>query len=132
MSELRKVALELYKPPFTYERGYIFDANNRMVADDNAESFALRVRGWGRISYEENPEKLQDMAGKLFAEALTLYWEALSTEHDHFSEVANIIHYPECWDTMAYPTIADALYELLTCSEHECSTCADAMLAMVE
>jgi len=42
------------------------------------------------------------------------------------SKVASIIHYPECWDTMAYPTIADALCELLTCSEHECSTCADA------
>ena len=76
--ELRAKALALYKPPFNFECGYIFDADNHMVADEaNAEAMvnALRIRGWGRISYMENPAALQDMAGELIAEALTEYWE---------------------------------------------------------
>ncbi len=27
------------------------------------------------------------------------------------------LHYPECWDTMTYPTVYDALYESANCSE---------------
>jgi hypothetical protein len=33
---------------------------------------------------------------------------------------AEAIHYPRCWDTAAYPTLADAIWEALTwagCSE---------------
>ena len=28
-------------------------------------------------------------------------------------EIRKSIHYPECWDTMAYPTLASALWEML-------------------
>ena len=45
-----KLALELYKPPFTYRHGYIFDADGNMVGDQAGDSAATRVRGWGRIS----------------------------------------------------------------------------------
>lgn len=33
--------------------------------------------------------------------------------------IASLLHYPECWDTAAYPTLLDAVAEI-----HEgCSTC---------
>ena len=35
-------------------------------------------------------------------------------------ELAARLHYPQCWDTVAYPTLADALREVADCS---CSTC---------
>jgi len=28
-------------------------------------------------------------------------------------EIAKAIHYPECWDTMGYPTLASALWEMV-------------------
>ena len=28
-------------------------------------------------------------------------------------EIAECIHYPGCWDTVAYPTLASALWELI-------------------
>ena len=27
-------------------------------------------------------------------------------------QIADWIHYPQCWDTMAYPSLANALWEL--------------------
>ena len=33
-------------------------------------------------------------------------------------KIAKKLHYPECWDTAAYPTIYDALYELASCVDH--------------
>lgn len=72
-------ALSIYTPPFRYdEYGYIWDANNHMVADNHIEKdsdgAALRVRGWGRISYMKNPEAIQDALGELMAKALTEFW----------------------------------------------------------
>ena len=53
----------LIKCPVHYEkRGtYIFDAEHNMVAS---------VRGWGRISYMENPEEKQDAMGEFIAQAI--------------------------------------------------------------
>jgi len=33
-------------------------------------------------------------------------------------ELAGAIHYPDCWDTAAYPTLVSALQEI-GCSEHQ-------------
>lgn len=33
------------------------------------------------------------------------------------SKIRMELHYPECWDTVAYPTIFDALFEIAGCSE---------------
>ena len=34
-------------------------------------------------------------------------------------KIARELHYPNCWDTTAYPTIWDAIYEIAKCSgEH--------------
>jgi hypothetical protein len=75
--DLRTRALKLYRPPFRFEHGYIFDAANEVVADSRVQ--ILRVRGWGRISYLPEPERLQDAVGSMIAEALTSYWKS-STE----------------------------------------------------
>jgi hypothetical protein len=71
---IREAARKLYRPPFRYECGYIFDADHHMVADQTAHS--LRVRGWGRISYMKDPREIQDAVGVLIAEALTAAWAA--------------------------------------------------------
>jgi hypothetical protein len=82
----RGQALACYKPPFRFQTGYIFDAENRMVADvpeKDAILAILRVRGWGRLQYRTDcdPEALQDMIGILIAEALTQFWERERQEH---------------------------------------------------
>ena len=35
--------------------------------------------------------------------------------------IAEHIHYPECWDTMAYPTLASAVCEITCCDPVQCS-----------
>lgn len=75
-NELTEKAISLYKPPFTFRYGYIHDGSGHVVADNNVENDdqLLRIRGWGRILYMENPEALQDEVGRIVAEALTEYW----------------------------------------------------------
>ena len=34
------------------------------------------------------------------------------------AEVARRMHYPECWDTAAYPSLVSALLEMASCSDH--------------
>jgi hypothetical protein len=68
----RKAAMAIYKPPFKHHRGYIYDSQQHMVADDHDvhAAVAARVRGWGRIGYMQNPEKLPDEVGEMMADAL--------------------------------------------------------------
>jgi len=68
-------AMKLYRPPFRYEHGYIFDADHRMVADNDGMDTMGRVRGWGRIGALPNTEALQDKVGELIAQALTEFWQ---------------------------------------------------------
>jgi hypothetical protein len=81
----RAAALALYKPPFMFVHGYIFDADSRMVADQDGfqggveTHIAARVRGWGRIGYMPDAEALQDEVGAVIAEALTEFWTARAT-----------------------------------------------------
>lgn len=73
----RSQALACFNPPFRYQSGYIFDADNNMMADMPGSAIC-RVRGWGRLQYRTDcdPEALQDMVGILIAEALTNLWNA--------------------------------------------------------
>lgn len=73
---LSAVALSLYKPPFKFIHGYVYDSVGKMVADNNGQDVALRIRGWGHIGGMENAAKVQDKVGELIAEALTKYWQA--------------------------------------------------------
>ncbi|WP_429497091.1 hypothetical protein ACQUFY_04560 [Robbsia andropogonis] len=81
--ELKKAALDLYRPPFVRKHGYIFDSAGQMVADDAGANATLRVRGWGRIGYLPNAEGLQDQVGDLIALALTEYWERAASVEQH-------------------------------------------------
>jgi hypothetical protein len=74
MEELKDIALNLYKPPFKLDHGYIFDSHGEMVADQVDPIAIARIRGWGRISYMGDAENLQDMVGKLIVEALNEKW----------------------------------------------------------
>ena len=85
---IERRALDAYYPPFRYDArgGYIWDAMGEMVADNHElehpslvdslvlKNATLRVRGWGRLSYLEEPAKLQDAIGEHIARALTEYW----------------------------------------------------------
>lgn len=44
-------------------------------------------------------------------------------------EIAKYIHYPECWDDVAYPTLASALWEMVLWDEEksECPICEQPM-----
>lgn len=81
-AELEARALELYEGPFTYKRGYFWDAKMNMVADLQDEGATpqsegqLRARGWGRISYLKSPAQLQDKVGELMAVALSHFWKS--------------------------------------------------------
>lgn len=72
--DLRRDVLALYTPPFKFNKGYLWDSKMHMVADSDVEMAISRVRGWGRISYMENPAALQDAVGAAIAEALNDYW----------------------------------------------------------
>lgn len=74
--DVKARAIGLYKAPFRYERGYIWDANGNMVADRPAEDdgTTLRVRGWGRIGYMPDAPALQDAVGEHIAKLLTEHW----------------------------------------------------------
>jgi len=42
---------------------------------------------------------------------------------DPDDSISELIHYPECWDTMAYPTLASALWEMCDLTGAICPTC---------
>lgn len=98
---IRDVAFELYKPPFYFRGGYVWDSGHHMVLDqhtedgDTSDAILARIRGWGRIQYMDKPElraaALQDEVGKLVAEALNAAWERQSME-DAASVLATFAH----------------------------------------
>lgn len=50
----------------------------------------------------------------------------MNIKEDTNKELADAIHYPECWDTAAYPTLASALWEMIDQKElGECPTCGE-------
>lgn len=84
--ELRKIGLDFYKGPFHFDSmgGYVWARGNRdtngnqMFADlDQASERCARIRGWGALSYlkDVDCEALQDEIGRMFAEAITEYWD---------------------------------------------------------
>lgn len=76
-SDLRRKAIEMLKPPFSYEHGYIFDSEHNMVSDDHdcGTGTIARLRGWGRLGKLEDGAEIQDAIGELIAEALTEWFE---------------------------------------------------------
>ena len=42
---------------------------------------------------------------------------------NHLDEIAKVLHYPECWDTAAYPALEDAIIEAKAwehCTNEDC------------
>ena len=42
---------------------------------------------------------------------------------NHLDEIAKVLHYPDCWDTAAYPTLEDAIIEAKSwahCTNEDC------------
>jgi hypothetical protein len=80
----KQKAIELLKPPFKFECGYIFDSakNENMVADDGGDielGTIARLRGWGRLGKLDDGEQVQDAIGEVIAEALNQYFERLGS-----------------------------------------------------
>ena len=80
----KQKALELLKPPFKFECGYIFDSakNENMVCDDGGEielGAIARLRGWGRLGKLDDGEQVQDAIGEVIAEALNQYFDRLGS-----------------------------------------------------
>jgi len=52
-------------------------------------------------------------------------WQAARDERDAaraaMAGIATHIHYPECWDTAAYPTVVDAVREITHCDPAQCT-----------
>ena len=73
----REAAKAVYTPPFKFQRGYIFDSQQSMVADDDQVrgAVASRVRGWGKLSYLPNGAELQDEIGQMMADALNALYQ---------------------------------------------------------
>ena len=83
----------------------------------------------------EQWEGLRDIVSRMVAHA-----HAIDTSPGHVEKQAGnvqvpdlpvnwawLIHYPDCWDTAAYPTLRDAIHECLAWSG--CSVCKPAQLA---
>lgn len=45
--------------------------------------------------------------------------EGLENLGESYDKIKDLYHYPECWDTMAYPTFYDAVFEM----RGPCTTC---------
>ena len=83
----RKAAMAVYKPPFKYQHGHIYDSRHFMVADNGGVeggvegAVASRIRGWGRLGYLPDAEELQDEIGRMMADALNaLYANTAKTD----------------------------------------------------
>ncbi|HVM93422.1 MAG TPA: hypothetical protein VMT67_11455 [Terriglobales bacterium] len=53
----------------------------------------------------------------------------LVDDHAALEKLAAKIHYPECWDTAAYPTLASALVECAAWYDLRCGECAEGSVA---
>jgi hypothetical protein len=42
--------------------------------------------------------------------------QQLKTFQNEITKLGEAIHYPDCWDTVAYPTLFDALSEINNCN----------------
>lgn len=65
MSDIRKKVLEIFKPPFIYLNGWIFDKENNPI---------MQIRGWGHITTSMLGDfeaiDIQDELGKMVMESL--------------------------------------------------------------
>ena len=61
--------------------------------------------------------------GKNYDHALGVIYDIFkdcSKAESQLKKIAEQIHYPECWDVAAYPTVADAVIESMSCNPADC------------
>lgn len=83
--EMKAKVLSIFKPPFSFSIGNIYDCTGRIVADhytDDEPGALIRMRGWGRLTGKgggmglssDEAYEIQCAAGQMFAEAFNAYW----------------------------------------------------------
>jgi len=92
-------------------------------------------QGWKLVPAEPTPEMLKAATSnykhpdRWVTERTNVYKRMLSAAPTQVEKAGNglptewarVIHYPECWDTAAYPTLQSAVHEVLAwsgCGEH--------------
>lgn len=71
-----------------------------------------------RMEENQRAEIFKELRNKnfLLESQLAEYKQLAEAAEANLRELGAILHYPECWDDIAYPTLADALKEIFTCS----------------
>ncbi|MDH5640874.1 MAG: hypothetical protein OEY28_06235 [Nitrospira sp.] len=82
---------------------------------------------------DTSPARLRELAKTLPNWGFEVVGKALLALADEKEALANALHYPDCWDIAAYPTVSEALQEVshsVKCSEPsepapegKCPTC---------
>lgn len=86
-------------------------------AEAGARSWA--AEGWrGALATKQPVECLHTWPGKRIGTTCADCFQKHVVHGDPLRKIEAEMHYPECWDTMTYPTIFDAIYEMAACSEH--------------
>ena len=89
MSTNRVSFFHVYKAPFRADKYscYIWDADNRMVADMKGEGDTFRTRGWGYLQYLPNAHALHDTLDEVFQKAVA----DCRTDHHKCVEALNAL-----------------------------------------
>lgn len=65
-------------------------------------------------------ERLRDLLLEHYPIKLKTCEKALEGRDEIQYKTSSLIHYPECWDTVAYPTLLDAIKEI-GCNPEDCT-----------
>jgi hypothetical protein len=111
---------------------YIDSAASEPQAQGDADEYQYRTKptwdanapwsNWtkcNRGSFEDY--KRTPLLNDWIHEARALYTHPQSSEPKYPAKWPRFLHYPECWDTAAYPTLESAIHEALAWSG--CSVC---------
>ena len=55
----------------------------------------------------------EEINSKLYDIRIPIVGDSMKSKEEIDREIGEAIHYPECWDTMAYPTLSAALWEMI-------------------
>lgn len=94
---------------------------HRMIQDGSiAAKTALQfIREYGGDAGVKIKEKLKDAQG-VGKKKVTAKTAGKKKKQTSIEDVMKALHYPDCWDTAAYPTVLDAVLEVFKCSNDEC------------
>lgn len=89
------------------------DAHLKETVQGSVVAWARKTAGGLSVCYmQQEPPKAAPWAGGSADDWVPLYTSPKEPSQDERKALAEAIHYPDCWDTAAYPTLADALSEV--------------------